>query len=208
MPLPIISLIAKFLLLKVFKGAVVGVIRYVMRIFKKPQTAEDGQVLTGVDHVEQVVNKEWKRKDNVIFLILMLSSALYGLQELLIWMWIKLAKWRYPVFFTFTPAALELPDEFIQRVHGKPWPTILREIFQWLMIASLFYWPKTKHELKLVPEEDVRWVTILRNRKSYLLRVDQANDFRYQDMRITINETSDVIIKTDSGLIERYPVPS
>jgi len=70
MALPLIPFILKVLILKIFKGALVGLFRYLLRIFGKPQVNEQGDSLNGMDHINQVVNKERKKKDNLIFFYL------------------------------------------------------------------------------------------------------------------------------------------
>jgi len=198
MALPLIPFIIKVIILKIFKGALVGIFRYL------PQINKQGDSLNGMDHINQVVNKEWKKKDNMIFLILMLSSALYGLQEIIVWLWIKFAKWRFKAFFTFTPAALESPDDFIERVHTFSWLKISYEVLKWVFIASLIYWPKTSNTLKIHPEDNKNWVSIIRERKIFLIRVDEEREFTYRDMHISITSRGDIQIKTFSGLIAIY----
>jgi len=207
MPLPLAPFIFKILVLKIFKGAFIGVFRYLLRIFGKPQVNEYGDSLNGLDHVNQVVNKEWKKKDNLIFLILMLSSAFYGLQEIIVWIWVKFAKWRYPVFWACTPAALELPDAFILRVHNLTWPRITFEIVKWVITASLLYWPKTPHTLIIVKEDNSKWINIVRDRDVFMVRIDLEADFSYRDMHFSINVTGDVQVKTQSGLTANYRSP-
>jgi len=208
MALPLIPFILKVVVIKIYKGAIVGFSRYLMRIFGKKQKNENGDELKGMDHVNQVVNEEWKKKDNLIFLALMLCSALYGLQELLVWVWIKIAKWRYPVFFAFTPAALESPDEFIMRIHTFSTLRITYEIIRWVLIASLFYWPKAKQNITITASDNPRWVNIFTRRQLLMLRIDEENELTYKNMHIKVDVLGNVSITEESGEITIFKNPT
>jgi len=208
MPLPLAPLLFKFLILKILKGAAIGLFRFFVRIFRKKQLDQHGETLGGMNHVNQVVKNEWRKKDNVVYLIIMLSSALYGLQELIIWLWIIFAKWRYPIFCTFTPAGLETPDQFVDRLHKLNLKDTSIETLKWIAQASLVYWPKTKNQLTIEASNNNKWINISRNRVTYMMRVDRAKKLHYRDMLISINDNNMISVTTDCGKQAFYEINS
>jgi len=67
-------------------------------------------------------------------------------------------------------------------------------------MASLIYWPKTSNALKLVKEDNKNWVSVIRDHKVFLLRIDKEREFTYRDMDISIGSNGDINITTTSGL--------
>jgi len=204
MALPIIPIVAKLLLIKLYKGAAVGIARYIIRIFRRKNEDSSEVPRVGMDHIQHVVKNEWKKRDNLIFLVLMLSSAIYGLQELLVWGWQKIAKRLFPVFNAGEPVDLEIIDDFIARIHAHPWRIIIPAMGRWILTASLFYWPDSKKELAIESGSDDDWVFIIRRRRKYYLRIDKPLSTRYNDMQIDVNEQRNIEITLDNGNVVSY----
>jgi len=208
MALPIVVIAAKVLSLKFLKGAVVGVARYASKLHQKEHTDDEGNVLNGRAKIDHIVRNELGAKDNLIFLILMLGNVFFGAQELLIWIWIFIAKRLYSEFRTGMPAAMEDPNDFAHRLQHAAWPKIWRAIGRWLAIASLVYWPvHPRDALKLVLNKDTRWVELYYQRHVYLIRIDQTRELCIADLTIHIDAERQIsIFSRDNGeiLLETY----
>ncbi|MDX1811939.1 MAG: hypothetical protein R3240_08335, partial [Gammaproteobacteria bacterium] len=158
MALPVAPFLFKFVVLKVFKGALVGIVRFVKRLANKEHKNAFGESLSGNAKIKHILTKEWHRKDNVLYLILMLGNAFYGLQELCLWIWYIIARKTWNEYCACVPASLELPETFVDRVHHLPWPTLLRESLGWLGMASLIYWPQHHPSLQLHHSDSPDWI--------------------------------------------------
>lgn len=199
---PIITLTVKIISVKAAKGAVVGLGRYTHRIQRRDTRDETGRPIRG----HQKLRHEFKAKDNLIFLLLMLSNFFFGLQELLLWLWTLAAKRFYNEFWTGEPSSLEDVDAFCQRLKDEPWRRIWPELGRWLAIASLIYWPRPTQRVPCITlTPDARWVELRMNRSVFLIRTDRPRERQYRDMMLLITPQGKVSVVTSAGSCEFNP---
>ena len=199
MAIPALPFLIKFLFLKILKGAVFGVLRYFRRVFHKSKNDEHGNSLSGKSRIEQAVNKEWNRRDNVIYLILMLGNAIYGTQELIIWIWRFFAKRVYTEYCAGVPAGFEMPEQFCDRIHHLPALELFIACCKWIGMASLIYWPETHKALTILPSDDDSWLEVRWKRMVYLIRIDRKREIQYRGMMLDVDGVGGVRIVTQCG---------
>lgn len=197
--IPALPFLLKFLLLKLIKGAVVGLVRFIRRVIHKSKEDDEGIELNGRDRLKHAIDKEWRKRDNIVYLILMLSNAIYGAQELTVWVWRFIAKRMFNEYCAAVPAGFEMPDQFCDRLHTLPKSKLLVECTKWVGMAALLYWPKTHEVILLSPSEDEKWVEVRWKRLAYLVRTDKQRTVDYRDMKIKSDGNGSIEIKTLCG---------
>lgn len=202
---PIITLVIKIISAKAAKGAVIGLGRYTQRIRSRDTRDATGMPIRGHHKLRQ----EFKAKDNVIFLLLMLSNFFFGLQELILWLWALAAKRLFNEFWTGEPSSLEDVDALCHRLKDEPWRRILPELGRWLAIASLIYWPRSAQPGPCITATpDVRWVELRTGRSVFLIRTDQPRERRYRHMTLSVTPQGRVTVVTSGGIGEFSPSTS
>lgn len=196
---PIITLTVKIISVKAAKGAVVGLGRYTYRIRARDTRDPTGRPIRG----HQKLRHEFKAKDNLIFLILMLSNFFFGLQEFILWMWALAAKRIFNEFWTGEPSSLEDVDALCHRLKDEPWRRIWPELGRWLAIASLIYWPRPAQRGPCITTTpDTRWVELRTGRSVFLIRTDRPRERQYRNMTLSITPQGRVTVATSSGKCE------
>lgn len=199
---PIITLTVKIISVKAAKGAVVGLGRYTHRIRRRDTRDSTGMPIRG----HQKLRQEFKAKDNLIFLILMLSNFFFGLQELILWLWALAAKRIYNEFWTGEPSSLEDVDALCHRLKDEPWRRIWPELGRWLAIASLIYWPRPAQSGPCITSTpDARWVELRTGRSVFMIRTDRPRERQYRNMTLLITHPGQVSVVTSAGKCEFNP---
>lgn len=193
MALPVISIVIKVLSAKFVKATLIGISRYFLKVFGKKHFDANGNELSGHRHFTHVVQNEFAAKDNLIYLILMLGNVFFSLQELILWLWIFVAKRYYLQFNSGIPTALEDPEELCQRIHHPSWREIMPVLCRWVAIASLFYRPSlSSTEFKIVKNKTKNWHELHYLKSIYLFRSDVARQFTIGDLTIDVSCNSDI----------------
>jgi len=199
MAIPVFPFLLKFLVLKVLKGAAFGVVRFVRRVILKSKTDDLGSVRSADAQLKYAVDREWHRKENIVYLILMLSNAIYGAQELCVWVWQFIAKRLFDQYCAAVPAGFEMPEVFCERLHPLSKGEVFKACMKWIGMAGLFYWPKTHDKPELTLSDKPNWIEIRYGRMAYLVRLDKKRSLKYRNMFIDIDGSGGIEVKTDDG---------
>jgi len=204
MAIPALPFLLKFLVVKVVKGAAVGFVRFVRRVINKSKSDEEGSSRSTDEQLKHAVEREWHRKENMVYLFLMLSNAIYGAQELCVWVWQFVAKRCFDQYCAAVPAGFELPETFCDRLHNAPRKQLFVECSIWIGMASLVYWPLTHEQIEVVAADDEQWIEIRWKRLVYLIKIDTKRRVLYRGMDISIDVKGGVEVITKCGQSIKY----
>lgn len=198
MPWPIVTIVVKVFTVKFIKGAAFGLGRYSYKVVTNKPTDEHGRTLKGVARLKHNLHTTATEKENVLFLILMLSNVFFGAQEMTLWCWHHYAKRRHRHFRTGMPSALIDPETLCTELKNKTWREILPHLGRWVAIASLVYWPAPQPPLlRTTLSKDARWLEVAYKRHIYMIRIDAMRQFNYAGMDIHINDEGHVTITSE-----------
>lgn len=196
---PLITLTIKLLTAKFLKGAVIGLWRYFHRLCSSTPMHDDDRPKVGWDKVHHVIRHEVTARQNVIYLLLMLGNVFFGLQELVLWIWVWFARRRYMEFRSGMPAALENPETICNQLAERPWREVMSGLTRWLMIASLVYWPRQQPDgLNLRATQHCAWIEIRVGRHVYAVRIDHVR--RVVLHGITIDVAANGVVNVETNI--------